>query len=183
VKIGILAGAFNPVTRAHVALAEAAREVVDEIVCVLPRDYPHKEWHGAQLDERVDMLRRTGSFDRVEITRGGLFIEIARELHQPGAELHFICGRDAAERVLHWDYGDAGAVSRMLQEFRLLVASRDGHFDPPGHLRHAIRPLKVGKSLDEISSTEVRRRIASGEEWRHLVPETIVEIVHEIYVR
>src|SRR5579872_4296223 len=72
VKIGILAGAFNPVTRAHVALAEAAREVVDEIVCVLPRDYPHKEWHGALLEERVDMLHRTGSFDRVEITRGGL---------------------------------------------------------------------------------------------------------------
>ena len=180
-KTGILAGAFNPVTRAHVALAEAAREIVDEVVCVLPRAYPHKEMHGAALEERVAMLQRAG-FNRVEIARGGLFVEIAHELRRPGRELYFICGRDAAERVLHWDYGDPGAVGRMLAEFQLLVASRDGFFEAPPHLRHAIRRLKT-PDLDEISSTEVRRRIGAGESWEHLVPESVVEMARAIYSR
>ena len=179
-KTGILAGAFNPVTRAHVALAGAARSVVDEIVCVLPRAYPHKELHGATIEERAEMLRRTGAFDRVEFTNGGLFIDIARELGAPGP--HFICGRDAAERVLTWDYGDPGAIERMLREFRLLVASRGGHFEAPARLSHAVEALRV-PNLDEISSTEVRRRIASGEPWEQLVPDSIHDMLVRIYSR
>jgi len=180
VKTGILAGAFNPVTRAHLALADAARSVIDEVVCVLPRTYPHKELHGASLDQRVEMLQQSGGFDRVERTRGALFIEIARELKQPGRELYFICGRDAAERVITWDYGHPGAVERMLREFHLLVASRQGSFDPPHHLKHAIHPLPA-PNLDEISSTEVRRRIAAGEPWEHLVPPSITALVRNLY--
>ena len=177
-----MAGAFNPVTRAHAALADAAREAVDEIVCVLPRAYPHKELHGATLDERIEMLQRTGNFDRVEITEGGLFVDIARELARPGRELYFICGRDAAERVLTWDYGEPGAIERMLDEFQLLVASRQGHFEPPVHLRHTVRSLKI-PNLDEVSSTEVRRRIEAGEPWEHLVPQAVAEMAGIIYSR
>jgi cytidyltransferase-like protein len=180
VKTGILAGAFNPVTRAHVALADAARQVVDEIVCVLPRIYPHKEIHGASLEERIEMLRKSGSFDRIEVTTGGLFIDIARELAKPGSELYFICGRDAAQRVLTWDYGDAHAIEQMLQEFQLLVASRQGRFEPPPHLRDRVHALPV-MDLDHVSSTEVRRRIASGEAWEHLVPEPASELARRIY--
>jgi nicotinate-nucleotide adenylyltransferase len=183
VKTGVLAGAFNPVTLAHTGLADAARSVVDEVICVLPRIYPHKEWHGASLEERIAMLRASGSFDRVETTGGGLFIDIARELHaaDPERELFFICGRDAAERVLTWDYGEPGAVERMLDQFHLLVASRQGHFEPPVHLEHRIWDLKVAPGLDEVSSTEVRRRIAAGEAWERLVPAAIVEAVRRIY--
>lgn len=182
-KTGILAGAFNPVTRAHAGLADAARAIVDEVICVLPRAYPHKELHGASLDQRMEMLQRTGHFDRVELTDGGLFIDIARELHRPGRELHFICGRDAAERVLTWDYGTPGAIDRMLDEFHLLVASRQGNFEPPVHLTHRVGTLKVPGNLDEISSTEVRRRIESGEPWEHLVPQSIVDLVRGIYLK
>ncbi len=32
----------------------------------------------------------------------------------PATELSFICGRDAAERILHWDYGRPGVVEEML---------------------------------------------------------------------
>jgi nicotinate-nucleotide adenylyltransferase len=183
VKSGILAGAFNPVTRAHVALADAARAVVDEIVCVLPRAYPHKELHGASLDQRIEMLGSLNSFDRIQVTEGGLFIDIARELRrsQPDSELFFICGRDAAERVLTWDYDQPGVVDRMLEEFQLLVASRQGRFDAPLHLRERVHALVVGADLDDVSSTEVRRRIAAGESWEHLVPGAITDLVRGLY--
>lgn len=180
-RIGILAGAFNPVTRAHVALAHAARPQVDEIVCVIPRSYPHKGFHGATLDQRLEMLRRVAIHDRIELTNSGLFIDIARELRRPQTELLFICGADAAERVLYWDYGEPNAIDRMLNEFSLLVAPRTSHFSPSAKFCHHIRELAMPSGYEEISSTEVRTRIAAGHHWKHLVPASIVDLARSIY--
>jgi nicotinate (nicotinamide) nucleotide adenylyltransferase len=182
VKIGILAGAFNPVTRAHLALADAARAHVDEIVFAIPRVFPHKEFEGAGLDDRVAMIRRA-SPHRIAITEGGLLIEIAREIQQanPDAEIHLICGRDAAERIVEWKYDDPRTLDQMFEEVRLLVASRQGSYLPPAKLRHRICELDVPGEFDDVSSSEVRRRINSGEPWEHLVPEAIVEMVRGIY--
>jgi nicotinate-nucleotide adenylyltransferase len=182
-KIGVLAGAFNPVTRAHLALAEAAAPLVDEIVCVVPRIYPHKEFHGAGLEDRLKMLAQVGGPYTVLVSEGGLFIEITRELRadRPQSEIYFICGRDAAERVVNWNYGEPGAVERMFEEFRLLVASRDGRYSSPEHLKHRVEQLALPRSYDEISSTEFRRRIEAGEPWEHLVPDTIVDLVKKVY--
>jgi nicotinate-nucleotide adenylyltransferase len=184
-RLGILAGAFNPVTRAHLALVEAAREQVDQIVCVVPRVYPHKEFYGAALEQRLEMLDAARRGYDVELTDGGLFIDIARELRtrRPHAEAWFICGRDAAERILGWDYGEPGAIDRILSEIGLLVAARQGEHTPPDHLRDRVRPLPVPLEFDDHSSTEVRRRISAGEPWEHLVPESIENLVRKIYLR
>lgn len=182
-RIGVLAGAFNPVTRAHLALLDAASAKVDELICVVPRAYPHKEFHGATLDERVQMLRRASDRYRVQVTDGGLFLDIARELRHenPGAQIWFICGRDAAERIVTWDYGPDIDVERVLNEFQLLVAARQGAYDPPEHVRARVHALALDCDVEEVSSTEVRRRIAAAEPWDHLVPETIKDLVKRIY--
>jgi nicotinate-nucleotide adenylyltransferase len=181
-RVGVLAGAFNPVTRAHLALAEAALGAVDEVIYVVPRAYPHKHFHGAALEDRVEMLRIAGAGrHRVEVTEGGLFIDIARELHRPDREICIVCGRDAAERVVTWDYGEAGAIEKMLDEFSLLVAERGGLYQPPAHLRHRVHHLPLGADFSDVSSTEVRRRIAAGEPWEHLVPPSIVDRLRKIY--
>jgi nicotinate-nucleotide adenylyltransferase len=178
-RIGVLAGAFNPVTRAHIALADAAVKVVDEVVFVVPRVYPHKHFHGAGLDDRIDMLKLAGRY-RVEIAEGGLFIDIARQLREPNSEIHFICGKDAAERVIGWDYGSS-SIEEMLKEFSLLVAERAGTYKAPAHLRNRVAALELGDDFSGVSSTEVRRRIAACEPWEHLVPDAIVEQVRRIY--
>ena len=181
-RVGVLAGAFNPVTRAHIALVDAALRAVDEVICVVPRVYPHKHFHGAALEDRVEMLRIAGAGRyRIEITEGGLFIDIARELRQSEIEITFVCGRDAAERILHWDYGEAGAIEKMLDEFSLLVAERSGKYEPPAHLRHRVHSLALAADFSDVSSTEVRRRIAAGEPWEHLVPAAIADHVLRIY--
>ncbi len=128
---------------------------------------------------RIGVL--AGAFNPV--TEQGLFADIARELREqyPDAELCFICGRDAAERVIHWDYGDPGAIERILENFRLLVASRRGELEAPPHLRHRVEPLPLTGDFDDVSSTEVRKRIAAGLAWEHLVPEPIIEMVRRIY--
>lgn len=117
-------------------------------------------------------------------TEQGLFIDIARECQAEfgaGTRLYFLCGRDAAERVLTWDYGRAGVVEELLSQFELLVASRSGDFVPPPEFQHRIHLLAMTPEHDLVSSTEVRERIARGEAWEYLVPGSIVERVREIY--
>jgi len=184
--VGILAGSFNPPTIAHLELAQAASRHVDALICVVPRAFPHKDYTGATLEQRVEMLESAGLEIpyAIAVTGQGLFIDIARECRQHyGAEagLAFVCGRDAAERILTWDYGRPGVVEEMLGEFELLVAPRGGHFAPPAEYRDRIHALEVGSGHEEVSSTEVRERIARGEPWEHLVPERIRERVREIY--
>lgn len=186
-RLGILAGSFNPPTRAHLALLEAAAAgEVDEVLCVIPRVFPHKIYHGASLDDRLAMLEaaRPAAPCSIAVSEGGLFTDIARECRDAYAgapDLLFLCGRDAAERIVYWDYGDASAIDRMFEHFSLLVAARQGRFEPPVHLAHRVRNLEVPGDLDEISSTEVRERIRNGEPWEHLVPAGIVDHVRRIY--
>jgi nicotinate-nucleotide adenylyltransferase len=179
-EIGVFAGAFNPVTCAHVALAQAASSMLDEIVFVVPRVYPHKEFHGADLEQRIDLLK-SATRHRIETTPSGLFIDIARQLKKPDTELYFICGKDAAERVIEWDYGESGAIEKLLDEFSLLVAEREGAYEAPAHLRHRIRHLQLAADFSDVSSSEVRRRIAAGEPWEHLVPDAITDRIRKIY--
>lgn len=184
--VGILAGAFNPVTRAHLALVDAGLQVVDEVVCVVPRAYPHKTFEGADFEDRLTMLRAAARRYEIATTEGGLFIEIAREIRRArrlstADEIYFLCGRDAAERILGWDYGAPDAAARMLKEFRLLVAARHGEFTAPEQFKSRVRPLRIAGGFDDLSSTEVRRRIATGEPWEHLVPEAMIDLVRRIY--
>jgi len=187
--VGVLPGAFNPVTVAHLALASAAAGVVDEVLLVLPQSFPHKEYSGAALDERAALLTTLAVASphfSVGCTDGGLFAEIARECQTAyggGVRVSILCGRDAAERFALWDYGTPDAAARMLDEFSLLVAARRGEYAPPPELAHAIHRLEVGDGFDEVSASEVRQRIAAGAAWEHLVPAGVRDPVRRLYGR
>jgi nicotinate-nucleotide adenylyltransferase len=185
--VGILPGAFNPVTEAHLALARAALGRVDEVVFVLPRRFPHKEYSDAGIEARAALLLALAagfaSFS-VACTDGGLFIEIARECrvaYEGSARVSMLCGRDAAERIVHWDYGVPGAIEEMLEEFGLLVAARRGEYAPPPSLAHAIGRLELDGEFDHVSASDVRQRIAAGEAWEHLVPAAVRDEVRRLY--
>jgi hypothetical protein len=61
------------------------------------------------------------------------------------------------------------------------VAARSGEYEPAGHHRERISTLEMESSWDEVSSSEVRRRIADGEDWRILVPPVIAGMVENLY--
>jgi nicotinate-nucleotide adenylyltransferase len=185
--IGILPGAFNPVTVAHLALARAALARVDEVVFVLPRSFPHKQYSGAGIEARAALLLALAagspSFS-VAYAEGGLFIEIARECrvaYGGSVRVSMLCGRDAAERIVHWDYGVPGAIEKMLEEFSLLVAARRGEYAPPPRLAHAVGRLELDGEFDHVSASEVRQRIAAGDDWEHLVPAAVRDRVRRLY--
>lgn len=183
-SVGILAGAFNPPTVAHQALVSTAASVVDRVVCVLPKQYPHKPITGATLDQRIAMLAKLGN--TVALADRGLLIDMAREFRRdiaPVEDLLFLCGRDAAERFVSWDYGDGvPSIAEQLREYRLLVCQRNGGYVPPTGLDFGIRLLESAESWDEVSSTQVRQWLAAGDgRWRGMVPEAIAGDVERIY--
>jgi nicotinate-nucleotide adenylyltransferase len=188
-RLGILAGAFHPPTRAHLALAQASLDLfeTDEVLFVLPRRFPHKKYEAVGMEQRAAMLLESTRHEprfSVAISEGGLFLEIARECREfypPATRLRFLCGRDTAERIVQWGYAGHPPIDEQLREFELLVARRKGEYVPPEHLRQAIRPLAFEESYDAVSSTEVRRRIRAGEPWEHLVPPPIIAVVRELY--
>src|SRR3954467_12210257 len=81
-SLAILPGAFNPPTRAHMAMAESALSAVDEVLFVLPRVFPHKEYSGADFEDRLALLRAAlAGNERYSLASSerGLFIDLARE--------------------------------------------------------------------------------------------------------
>jgi nicotinate-nucleotide adenylyltransferase len=186
-RLGILAGSFHPITRAHLALARAALRDLDEVLLVMPREFPHKAYEGVGLQDRIEMVRLAAAGHEglsVALTDGGLFIDIARECREHygyECEMWFLCGRDAAERIVNWDYGAEGRFAEQLNEFGLLVAERQGRYEAPQEYCGRIRPLALDGDWNEVSATEIRERIKAGRAWEHLVPEAIVAQVGRLY--
>jgi nicotinate-nucleotide adenylyltransferase len=186
-RLGIFPGAFNPVTRAHLAVARAARDQhrLDQVAFLLPRNFPHKEYEGTTLEERVALLEAATGADpalAIASSGGGLFIEIAREFRAVcggDVEIHLLCGRDAAERIVRWDYGDEIPFSRQLEEFQMLVASRAVEYSVPAAYASRMHPILMPPAYDEVSSSAVRQAIAQGRDWEHLVPENVARQIRE----
>ena len=180
-RLGIFPGAFNPLTNAHVALARAAQaqHELDRIAYVLPTGFPHKAYSEAAFDARLGMLRGALASSRRAVicsSDKGLFIEIYEEFRAvcgPEAEFYFLCGRDAAERIVGWDYGAGVPFRRQIEKFQLLVASREGEYIPPPEFSSRVHAIELAEDYSELSSTAVREAVGRGEEWRRMVPAAV----------
>ena len=186
-RLGVFPGTFNPPTVAHLAIAQSSLDVVDEVVFVLPRLFPHKHYSGASFEDRIQLLLDSTAMEEsfsVASTSRGLFADIAagcRDAYGTQVRLSFLGGRDAAERIVGWDYGERGAIAGMLRDFDLLVAARDGVYRPPEDVAQGVRQLAVGADIQAVSASGIRDRIAAGLPWEHLVPELARDRVRRIY--
>jgi len=185
--VALFPGTWNPPTVAHVDIARAALGQADEVIWILPRVFPHKSFEAAEFEARRAMLERIArecAGFSVAISDGGLYVEIAaeaREYFAPDVEIAIVLGRDAAERIATWNYGVPGVFDDLVRRHRLLVAARQGEYIPALRHRERIVSLPMGTNWDEVSSSEVRRRIAAGGDWRHLVPRAITEMAGNLY--
>jgi len=192
-RLGILSAAFNPITRAHLALAHSAyvHYRLHEVLFVLPITQPHKLIHDAPIKARLQMMnlavQETPAFS-IGLCTHGLFIDICRAVvlaYAPQMRPWFICGRDAAERILAWPYADpAATLSTLFAQAELLVADREGAFALPdippvrAHAAH-IHHLPMAGAISHISATEIRTRLAKGEQVDELVPPPVLRYIQE----
>ena len=188
-RIGVMGGTFDPPHDGHLALARAAAAQLglDRVMLVPAAQPPHKPG-GATMpaERRIAMVRAAVEDDPVleasaeEIDREGPSYT-ADTLERiaagnPGADIWFILGADQLEGFPGWNRPE-----RIVEIARLAVASRPGAGDPAmDFLAGAVAAGRVDVvDMPEvpISSTEVRARIARGEDVSQLVPPAVARML------
>ncbi len=186
-RLGIFPGTFNPPTLAHIAVAAAARDQhnLDQVVFLLPTEFPHKPYTGASFEDRIAMLQDAVGPENafaIASSGSGLFIDIAREFREgsgAGTKLFLLCGRDAAERIVNWDYGEGPSFAEQLDEYYLLAASRQGEYHVPPQYRGRVLPIDLPRSWGDCSASQVRQAIAQGGDWQRWVPEAVAHRIEQ----
>jgi nicotinate-nucleotide adenylyltransferase len=178
-----MGGTFDPVHHGHLVSASevADRFGLDEVVFV-PTGHPWQKAAVSPAEDRYLMtVIATASnprfhVSRVEIDRDGptYTIDTLRELHAAyggTAELYFITGADALEKILSWK--DAGEVLALA---RFVGVTRPGFELSDAHLpADSVSLVEVPAMA--ISSTECRARVAAGKPVWYLVPDGVVQYI------
>lgn len=185
-RIGILGGTFDPVHVGHLMDACAARHQLglDRVLVVVARDPWQK--HGrvvAPAERRFEML--TAALDgvagleasRVELDRDGptYTIDTVEQLTAPDRELVLVMGSDVAVALPSWH-----RVDELRELVTLAIVDRD---DEPLPDPEGWRVVRVAVPRMQLSSTDLRRRVAAGEPIEFLVPMPAVRVLraHNLY--
>ncbi len=182
-RIGLMGGTFDPVHYGHLFAAEEARErcgleTVYFIPCNLP---PHKEVSDlTPAEDRFNMVHLATASNpsfcasRVELERGGrsYTIDTVREFRAglgEQSEIYFITGADAIREIMTWrDNEELASLCRFVAVTRPGYELNDLKARLSLNLVQSIEIVHV-RGL-EISSTDIRRRVAEGRSIRYLTP-------------
>ncbi|GAB7039928.1 MULTISPECIES: nicotinate-nucleotide adenylyltransferase [Catenuloplanes] len=184
-RIGIMGGTFDPIHNGHlVAASEVAdRFGLDEVVFV-PTGQPWQKGRQAVTpaeDRYLMTVIATASnprftVSRVDIDRPGPTYTVdtlrdLRGLYGPGAELFFITGADAVEKMLSWKDAE-----RMFELARFVGVTRPGFELSSAHLpEDAVSLVEIPAMA--ISSTACRARVVAGKPVWYLVPDGVVQYI------
>ncbi len=135
-RVGLLASSMNPLTRAHVALAEAAKQCAELdmlcwVVTAVTVDKERVE-RASPVDRLVEAWQYAkAAGDGLLLLKGGLYVEQARAAHAllaPETEVILIVGFDKVVQIFdsrYYDDRDA-ALRELFAEAELVVAPRAG---------------------------------------------------------
>ncbi len=192
--MGVLGGTFDPPHIGHLWLATLAAEAMrlDRVLFMPAAQPPHKlDVAVTDAGDRLEMTRLAIADDpsfelcELEMRRTGpsFTVDSMVELIQAGGEdeeLFLVMAADSLDQVGSWRQPD-----RLLSLVEWVVGPRPGtalleaaalreRFGPAASRIHVID----GPSLD-VSSSEIRRRVANGHAIRYLVPRAVEELIRD----
>lgn len=204
-RLGVLGGTFDPIHYGHLDAADAARAALAlDVLRLVPTGNPPHRPDGAYARpaDRVAMARLAVSgragFDvsEMEIARTGpsYTADTLRALHTEGwdaAQIFFILGLDAFAEIATWREFPA-----VLDEAHFVVISRPGatagtvmnryptlavRVRPPSALVHGSAPaiIPLEAHTRDVSSSDIRQRLARGESVDTLVPPAVAAYIRE----
>lgn len=191
-RVGILGGTFNPPHLAHLVCAQEAHAQLglDRVLLMPAGEPPHKQVAAGDPSprQRFELCRlAVGGDERlavspVELERPGrsYTADTLRQLHDraPADELFFIVGGDMAASFPTWHEPET-----VLSLATLAVAERRGA--ERAAIERALAPLAGAaervRYFDmpriDISSSELRARVAQGRPIRYLVPDAVADAI------
>jgi len=182
-RIGILGGSFNPVHMGHLIIANTVLEKLnlDKVLfipCYLPALKSSKNF--AEPKDRFKMLslaiKSNPKFEvsKIEIARRGTSytIDTLRELENENSKYYFIIGADNVRDFFRWK-----EPNEILKRAELVVTNRGGfETDIPKKLLGK-KILQCQIPNIEISSSDIRQRIASKKSIKYLVQREIENFI------
>jgi nicotinate-nucleotide adenylyltransferase len=183
-RIGVFGGTFDPVHVGHIVVAVDTRAAVelDRSLLVVAGDPWQKRGQVvASARDRLALVEAAVEgiegveASAVEVERDGASVtaDTLEALAGPRRELFLVLGADAVANMPTW---------RRLEETRALatvvVVERQGdvHASPPGD---GWRVERVSIPRLDVSSTDVRERLAAGRPIDGLVPRAVVRVIAE----
>ena len=179
-RVGLFGGTFDPVHLGHLILAESALEELnlDRILFIPAGISPHKTLRppAATAEQRLEMLRLAlaeeprFSVDDQELRRSGpsYAIDTVRTLlgEHPGVRFLYFIGADNIPELGTWH-----EIDELKNLVDFAVFDR-GTGMPKGGCDFPV----VGRRID-ISSTEIRERLAKGLPVRYLLPAPVHDYI------
>ncbi|HVU68255.1 MAG TPA: nicotinate-nucleotide adenylyltransferase [Ktedonobacteraceae bacterium] len=199
-RIGVLGGTFDPIHYAHLALAEDVYHELKlaRIIFVPAGQPPHKMGYSiTPVEQRVAMLEQAiaanphFALSLVDVRRAGpsYTVDTLRLLHEEqgaDSELYFIIGGDSLRDLPGW-YDPAGVIARAM----IVAVMRPGYAEPE-RSRSALlarlpgleqRLITVEGPRMDLSSTDLRQRVATGRPITYQTPEVVETYIlqHGLY--
>ena len=183
-KIGLFGGSFDPIHHGHLILARDAMESLglDRVIFIPANVSPHKlQEPPASARIRCEMVEAAiageprFSMDACEAQREGpsYAVDTVRLMlrRSPQSEFFYFIGEDNVSSLHTW---------REIDEFKKLasfVVLARGNLEPAEGFR------VISRNID-ISSTDIRNRIARGLSVRYLLPDAVYAILdrHQLYL-
>lgn len=179
-RLGVFGGSFNPPHVGHYLIASDAFEALalDKLLIVPAAANPHKGHDvGAPAADRLQMAKLAFDGDprfevsAMEIERGGLSYTVdtleALASKHAGAELVLLMGMDALRTLDTWKRPE-----RIRELARLAVLTRGGD---SGSLPKDVDAVTTRRI--DVSSTEIRDRIAAGKPIRGFVSKSVESFI------
>jgi nicotinate-nucleotide adenylyltransferase len=176
-KIGIFGGSFDPIHHGHLILAREALETLglETILFIPAAQSPHKPGDApTSAAVRWEMLgaaiagEKSFSASRLEIDRRApsYSVETVEQLRgeMSDARFFFLVGEDNLPRLPTWQ-----RFTDLAKLVQFVVLVRTGS--------HADYPYPAVRRTIDISATAIRKRVASGQSIRYLVPDVVERII------
>ena len=206
--IGIMGGSFNPVHYGHLRVAsEAKRRLALDAMCIMPAaQSPLKVQHAVSADHRLAMLNLALTefpelqLDTRELDRKGpsFTVDSLHTLRQEmgsDATIYFFVGDDLMPTLNRWsrwqtltDYAHLVVVNRS-GEFLAIPAEVTSWWHkremPLARLASfsSGRVSRLESPLFDVSSSEIRHLLKSGERETEMIPLAVMEYIihHKLY--
>jgi nicotinate-nucleotide adenylyltransferase len=181
-RVGVFGGTFDPFHHGHLVAATTVRHELglDRLLLVVAGDQWQKR--GKVVQSPRDRLRMVQvgvegvegvEASSIEVDRAGpAYTHLTLEaLEASGRELFLVLGADAAANTDTWF-----EVGRVRELATLVVVDREGAVGAPASADRW-RWTRVEIPRLDISSTELRRRLAAGAPLDGLVPPAVVALI------
>ena len=194
-RVAIYGGTFDPIHRGHIEALDAVFDRMgwSRVVLMPARTQPFKVGNrtSSPFDRHAMAVLATHDDPRFEVSR----LELERDSVSYTVDTLEELRRADPERSLEWVIGDDNlamlqewkSLDRILELANFVVLERNGSMSLPGTLGDRVMSLEergrsgaivfAGNPRIEVSATDIRRRVATGEHFEDFVDRRVAEYI------